>query len=61
MVVLAGRSMQNFTADEAQYEEAYDESGHGSPNPTSWWLIISKRAVNFAQNFPLFNFNHLSI
>ncbi|MFQ9292428.1 MAG: D-alanyl-D-alanine endopeptidase, partial [Haemophilus parainfluenzae] len=23
----AGRSMQNFTADEAQYEEAYDESG----------------------------------
>ena len=27
MVVIAGRSMQNFTVDEAQYEEGYDEAG----------------------------------
>ena len=25
-----------------------------TPDPTSWWLIISKRAVNFSQNFPAF-------
>ena len=39
MVVTAGRSMQNFTADEAQYEEAYDESGMDR--------LISKLVVNY--------------
>ena len=51
--------MQNFTVDEAQYEEGYDEAGMDA---WSNKLVVNhfKRAANFSNISPLLNFNHSS-